>query len=403
MRKLVITAALIAAVAQFPLGACTSVIVSGKATPDGRPLMWKNRDTGAPENHVRHCPATESTFAYTAIVNSGAKNPQSVWIGTNSEGFSIMNTVSYNINAIDTTGYGSNGVFMRRALEICADMEDFEHYLDTLATPRHLNTNIGVIDARGNAAYYELGNFERYKYDVNDPVLAPQGYLVRSNFSYNGRPISEGKGHVRYQEADRQMQRALAEGNITPDFFLDNLCRDYCNPAEGFDYRSPDFDGEKVVETDIIVRYRTTCSVVIQGVKPGENPDLTTMWTIVGYPGTTVCMPVWNAAGSEGIPYMIAEGPDRHSPLSHAGFLNKGKSYSYSSEEGPDRKHFKWSVMEEYLDIVLPLEDDVLDVYDRKLERWRKKGSINLKQLTKANSKACALLEDYVSEASESE
>ena len=32
--------------------ACTSIIITGKATPDGRPLMWKHRDTGAPYNHI---------------------------------------------------------------------------------------------------------------------------------------------------------------------------------------------------------------------------------------------------------------------------------------------------------------------------------------------------------------
>lgn len=28
-----------------PLSACTSAVISGKVTPDGRPLLWKNRDT----------------------------------------------------------------------------------------------------------------------------------------------------------------------------------------------------------------------------------------------------------------------------------------------------------------------------------------------------------------------
>ena len=32
--------------------ACTSIIITGKATLDGRPLMWKHRDTGAPYNHI---------------------------------------------------------------------------------------------------------------------------------------------------------------------------------------------------------------------------------------------------------------------------------------------------------------------------------------------------------------
>ena len=41
----------------FPVvgpGACTSIIITGKATPDGRPLMWKHRDTGAPYNHISY-------------------------------------------------------------------------------------------------------------------------------------------------------------------------------------------------------------------------------------------------------------------------------------------------------------------------------------------------------------
>ena len=31
---------------------CTSAIFTGKATPDGRPLMWKHRDTGEENNIV---------------------------------------------------------------------------------------------------------------------------------------------------------------------------------------------------------------------------------------------------------------------------------------------------------------------------------------------------------------
>ena len=34
--------------------ACTAVIVSGAKTADGRPLMWKNRDTDCLDNSVRH-------------------------------------------------------------------------------------------------------------------------------------------------------------------------------------------------------------------------------------------------------------------------------------------------------------------------------------------------------------
>ena len=33
---------------------CTSAIISGKLTPDGRPLLWKHRDTGEDNNRVQY-------------------------------------------------------------------------------------------------------------------------------------------------------------------------------------------------------------------------------------------------------------------------------------------------------------------------------------------------------------
>ena len=32
--------------------ACTSAVVSGRATRDGRPILWKQRDTGQLENKL---------------------------------------------------------------------------------------------------------------------------------------------------------------------------------------------------------------------------------------------------------------------------------------------------------------------------------------------------------------
>ena len=35
-----------------PAWACSSAVISGKVTPDGRPLLWKNRETGFLRNHM---------------------------------------------------------------------------------------------------------------------------------------------------------------------------------------------------------------------------------------------------------------------------------------------------------------------------------------------------------------
>ena len=78
-----------------PVSACTSAVISGKITPDGRPLLWKNRDTDFPQNSVKYF--SGERYPFIAIVNSVEDNPTDVWIGTNSAGFSVMNTQSYNL------------------------------------------------------------------------------------------------------------------------------------------------------------------------------------------------------------------------------------------------------------------------------------------------------------------
>ncbi len=49
---------------------------------------------------------------------------------------------------------------MKKALQECATLSDFEIFLDQYVTPRGVRANFGVIDGKGGAAYYETGNFK---------------------------------------------------------------------------------------------------------------------------------------------------------------------------------------------------------------------------------------------------
>ena len=129
--SLVIAGALVAFAAD--VYACSSAVIAGKITPDGRPLLWKQRDTGAEQNSVKYYKGGKHSFI--GIVNSKAKNPTEVWMGTNDAGFSIMNTQSYNLVPPkgDEDMGPANGNVMRHALEICSSVADFKHFLDTLS------------------------------------------------------------------------------------------------------------------------------------------------------------------------------------------------------------------------------------------------------------------------------
>ncbi|HAY81039.1 MAG TPA: peptidase C45, partial [Planctomycetaceae bacterium] len=58
------------------------MVVSGKATADGRPLLWKNRDSWQPQNEVVYF--DEGGLEFLAVVNADAN--LSVWMGVNSAG-----------------------------------------------------------------------------------------------------------------------------------------------------------------------------------------------------------------------------------------------------------------------------------------------------------------------------
>ena len=62
--------------------------------------------------------------------------------------------------------------------------------------------NFGVIDARGNGAYFETNNFTYVCYDVNDARVASYGYLIRTNYSLSGL-LGKGHGYIRYKTVEK--------------------------------------------------------------------------------------------------------------------------------------------------------------------------------------------------------
>lgn len=328
---------------------CTSVIVSGKATASGKPMLFKNRDTGTLDNRMQHF--TGPTYTFIGLVNA-AENVRSVWAGTNSAGFSIMNTASYNLKDDDVpeSKMGREGLVMSQALGVCATTTDFEHFLDTLTRPMLVETNFGVIDAKGGAAYYEVNNHSWKKYDVNDPSVAPDGYRVVTNFSESGRP-EDARGVERYLTASAIMKEFSQGGkrqklDIDHGFFFDQMSRSYRHERLGVDYEK-DYKrllGRKstgfVVDLDFIPRRSTSASVVIEGVAANENPLHTVMWTILGYPSCSVAIPHIVGDGDHLPAYMKATQGSEHSSLCDMALSIKDK-HVFTEQVSNGKQYFR--------------------------------------------------------------
>lgn len=370
-----------------PALACTSAVVSGKATPDGRPLLWKHRDTGFLKNHVEYVRGEK--YDFIAVVNSeDFQQKHEAWIGTNSVGFALMNTQSYNLMDMkdDEERGEANGRVIYRALEVCATVDDFRHFLDTIAKPSLIEANFGVIDAKGGAAMFEVGYYTYKMFDANDAAVAPDGYVVRTNFSVSGT-CGIGAGVVRYQEAERVFGVLDDNGQITPQHIFNDASRSFHNCVLGIDLKNPPFTDPDAsgwfVDQDFIPRNSTSCSVVVQGVKADEDAGLTTMWTVLGYPPTGVAVPLWV---DENLPSMVSLDTSLGtSPLSYWSLRLQERVFSLNAGMGSSR-YMRWAALyndegQGYMQLLAPFEEDNFKLAEPVLEKWRRNNRTDRKEM----------------------
>lgn len=372
--------------------ACTSAVVSGKVTSDGRPLLWKNRDTDFMRNHIDYVKGEK--YDFIAVVNSDNAYLKEAWMGTNSAGFALMNTQSYNlVDVKDGEERGAaNGRIIYRALEVCATVEDFCHFLDTISKPSYIEANLGVIDAKGGAVMFEVDYQKYIMYDANNPKDAPYGYVARTNFSFAGK-VNEGAGYVRYMEADQVLMKASATGSITPQFIFNDLSRSFRNRMLDIDLRNGAYNRPQAsgwfVDQDFIPRSSTSCSVVVQGVKPDEKAELTTMWTLLGYSPTGIAIPLWVKSADKLLPELVRFSKEcKAAPLSDWSLRLADRVFSYKQGMGTGR-YLNWERLyspekgDGYMTTLTSVEDEVFRTTKPLLEEWRKKGSLDTQAIPK--------------------
>ena len=369
--------------------ACSSAVISGKVTPDGRPLLWKNRETGHLLNHMAYVKGEK--YDFVANVNSdNFPAKKEAWIGSNTVGFALMNTQSFNLergNIADDDRGPKNGEVIYRALEVCATVADFCHFLDTISKPSGIEANFGVIDAQGGAAMFEVDEHSYKMFDANDPNVAPHGYVARTNFS-NGGELNVGYGYVRYLEVERVLSKACAMGGITPQLIFTDLARSFRNNILDIDLRSGDYNYPKTsgwfTDQDFIPRKDTSCSIVVQGVKKGENPELSILWTVLGYTPTSLAVPVWV---KNNLPAMVSyDAALKTSPLSAAAWKLANEKVFHYRQGGGTNHYLHWENLYNLqgtgiMQRLMPIEEEVYRQALPVQENWLKQGKLNIKEL----------------------
>ena len=360
---------------QIAVNPCTVAVVSGKATPDGRPLLWKNRDTSARPNKVAFLQGDK--YSFIGIVHPLDKDVRNVWAGINSEGFAIMNSASSDLAESEgMVGMGENGRFMKRALGVCANVADFERLLDETNGKRNVGANFGVIDAEGNACFFETRNSSYVKFDANDPRVAPQGYIVRTNYAFTSPVKFGGGGYIRFERISQLFQTASAENRLNVPFILQEAARDLVNEKlhsyplsdlKAFDPAIPLY----INTTDTINRNSTVSVTLFHGAPSPDKAYLSTMWVLLGQSICTAVFPLWAHAGS--VPEVA--GGEGTAPLNDLAIALA--DYLYPDERGHMRQYLNVTRLLTYgengvLDRIVPIENVVFEQTETKLMEWDK-------------------------------
>lgn len=343
--------------------ACTTFIISGKHTKDGKAILFKNRDTKQMKNSL--VVFNDGKYKYMGVVDGTEKAwNKAVWGGYNETGFAIINSAAYNNNIGDTTSYsGQDGIVMKKALMVCSSLEDFEHFLDTLSKPRGVNSNFGVIDAYGGAAYYETGNFKYIKVDANDPVAAPNGIIIRTNHSMSG-DLNAGFGFNRFENATRLLNEASKQKNLSPEFLFKTVPRSLFHPRINRDLsvNIPETRNEAKFEffMDYIPRISTSSAMMMVGAKDAAHAKDAMMWTILGFPLTSVAIPTWLSA--EELPKVVAMDKNFESPICTAALKFKDECFPIKIDKGLNYINFSVVMNQEktgYLQLLQPIEKEI--------------------------------------------
>lgn len=379
MKKTLLLLSLLTLLFTADLMACTAAIFTGKVTPDGRPLMWKHRDNDINDVCVEYIKGDKYNFI--ALMNSGRKSKYA-WGGTNEAGFSIMNTASYNLNydIKSQNSYPNGENVMYRALSTCASLEDFERMLTEEYAGTRNESNFGVIDAKGGAAYYEVGIGGWTKIDVNDPKIAPQGCLVYANHSYTGK-LNDGAGYVRYTTADRIVKAHIGRaGEFTPQWICQNLTRSFYHSLLDIDLVKDIELTERgsgwFIAQDFIPRINSTSAIVIAGVKEGDDPQNSIMYTILGYPPVSVAVPMFMKAGADQPSWMTPTAESKNAKMCDFALELKKDIFPVKRGNGKYYMNFRKIYNSEgtgYMQQLRPLENEIFKKTDKFVEENRNK------------------------------
>jgi hypothetical protein len=350
-------------------GECTTAVIRGSATANGRPLLWKNRDVSYPDQEIIHFRA--SPYSFVSIITAG--DTTQAWGGVNETGFAVEDAT--NLNTSDqVAGPDDDGIIIKLALTRCRTVADFQAILDSTQVPGHTQPAIfGVIDSAGGAAIFETFAHSYVRYNASDSAAAPLGVLVRSNYSYAGSATGR-VGVYRHDRAKLLIENAVQGDTLTAKYVCRTVARDL-RTTNTFDPYPLPYEGQQgglprgwISTAGAICRRLSVSGLVVEGVLATESARLSTMWAFPMAVQYGVPVPFWEISGitppqvnGDSVAPLCSEGLRLRTMAQHfAGFRDTLDTYILVDGHGGG-VHLT----------TFPLEDRIFHIADSAVADWR--------------------------------
>ncbi|MBC8426479.1 T9SS type A sorting domain-containing protein [bacterium] len=283
---------------------CEAGVCDGTVTGDGRPICWKLRVQVDTPNDLHYFAAGlehyeglgPAAFSYLGAGPHDDSQGGPARQGVNSRGLAI------GFNAF-------NG----------GDWQELHHFaLGQAATTAQVDTHLADMTTLGTIHYYidAAGDATLWESDI-DPsghwaynTRAPARADVLRDFDGDGDEISYagwvGRANTIYMHTDATDSLLYGEEDRTaaaqtvPGRLVDGGAMNVRTLASEY------------FRHDVLATDNSVSSMIVHGVRPDEDPRLTTMWTALGHAEAAIFVPVWihgiEADGTDAVPDHLDHG-----------------------------------------------------------------------------------------------
>ncbi len=338
---------------------CTIGIATGSKTVDGRPLLFKNKDTinDYPPD-VDFYQGIDGEYSYVFQKTYGQDHTRAR-MGINSVGFGILYSDSENLPGAGTGPSGSH--LSAIALKTCATLDDFRALLDSTNGARRSSHHFGVIDSTGSGSMFEVDGYSYFELPVVDSV-ATMANTARYHPSA-GDPAGSSTSLEREARATYLLTHGPAAG-LDFAYFVQEISQDYCHNQAWEDAMPLG----QYQTNPVLSRYKTSVSCVIHGSKPGDDPLIeSVMWLIMGEPSSSVALPFIPNAGAV-FDFVRPASAGEGMP----GSSDRVRRHIYDYTNGRyDDQYADTYVLEDVRSTTFAIEDSLFHSYNDSLAVWR--------------------------------